>query len=287
MKKWYALILTTGFIISHAFAAIPAVNQYITEKRPIAPEPTAQQYTISESDVTTVTQPAFGYYTQLNTANPKELFSIPPFPHTNQLPKIGKWMIAVEARKKTVTYVPAHWLNYPSAEGKYIIEPINYIFIVHEPNAAAANKRIQQTLVASGFNDTWSGEKYHSDNYHAFIGDQRVSQLKRADGVFLTFSNSFWENQNDHLRVLGPYKTTLNNQTVFMYVTSVSEESVWDNKPYAGHYYVSFTHARSNLAQALIKHGHATYYVISNNILNTAKETTEDHDGKLFLTIIN
>lgn len=284
MKKWYTLVLVSSLFVGQAFAAASPVNQYKTEKRPAAPEPTPQQYTISVTDAATVTKPPFSYYTQFNPSKPKE-YSIPLFDDANQLPKIGKWMIAIETGQKTVTYVPAHWLDDLSANGQYIIEPINYIFVVYKNNADDAIKTLDQALVKSGFNTKWSGAKYHSDNYHAVIGNETTSQLKRKDGIFLTFSNNFWLHQNDHLRVMGPYKTVINNQPAFIFVSSVSEESVWDEKLYAGHFFVSFAHARNNLATALIETGYPTYYVLSNNILNTAKESTEDHDGKLFVTV--
>ncbi len=284
MKRWY-LLLATSLFAGYAFAAASPINQYKIEKRPIAAEPAPQNYTISESDATTVSKPPFSFYTELNPAKPKSLYSIPPFPYTSQLPKIGKWMIAVDTEKKPVAYVPAHWIDDLSASGQYIIEPINYIFVVYKNNENDAIKTLEQSLVQSGFTSKWSGAKYHSDNYHAIIGTQRVPQLKREDGVFFTFSNENWLRQNDHLRVMGPYKTTINNQTAFIFVSSASEESVWDQKLYAGHFFVSFAHARSNLADALIENGHPTYDVLSDNIVDTAKESTEDHDGKLFVTV--
>lgn len=270
-----------------AWAAIPAVNQYKIEKRPIAPEPTADQYTISAQDQTKVKKPPFSFFTQLNTVKPDDIYTIPPYPYTNQLPKIGKWSVAVETGQKQVIYVPAHWLDELSAQGQYIIEPINYIFIVKTADKNAAIKTLTNAFVNAGFTTKWSGAAYHSDNYHAYVNDTLLSQTKRKDGVFITFSNNTWLHENDHFRLLGAYKTVINNKPAYIFLASVSEESAWDNSKeiYAGHYYISFTHARDNLANGLIKQGFPTYYVLANNILNTDKEFTEDHDGKMFVTV--
>lgn len=53
-----------------------------------------------------------------------------------------------------------------------------------------------------------------------------------------------------------------------------------------GHLYVSFSHARNNLAVELIQNGYPTYFANAGNVVNNSSETTEDHDGKLFITEI-
>ena len=285
MKKLLSIIIV-GLFFSSAFAAVPAVNKYIIEKRPIAPELTPDQYSISEHDQSKVVKPPFRFYTQFNPQKSTELYSIPPYDDAEALPKIGKWMVAVETKTKD-TYVPSHWLDDLSAKGQYIIEPINYLFVVYKDNETAAINALKDAVKVAGYNDKWSGPQYHSDNYHAYIGDTRVAQLKRADGIFLTFSDNFWKNQNDHFRIMGAYQTTINGKKAFLFASSVSEESVWSDNPYAGHFYVSFGHARDNLATALIKNGFPTFYVIADNVLNTAHESTMDHDGKIFVTVIN
>jgi hypothetical protein len=276
------MLLVLGNVV---FAAVPPINNYKIEKRPIAVEPQPQDYSISENDQTVVIKPPFSFYTQLNPAAPNELFSIPPYKDAGQLPKIGKWMVAIETGVKNITYVPSHWLDDQSAKGQYIIEPINYIFVVFNKDENAAIKFLTKALINAGFTTKWSGPEYHTDNYHAYIGGKRVSQLKRNDGVFITFSDNHWLKQNDHFRVMGPYKTVINGKQAFLFVSSVSEETAWDQELNAGHFYVSFVHSRDNLAQALIKKGFPTFYVVSDNVLNTPKESTEDHDGKIFVSL--
>lgn len=268
------------------YAAIPAVNEYKIVKRPIAVEPAPSQYTVSANDVGAVQKPPFPYYTQLNFHDRKELYMIPPFPYTSQLPQLGKWMVAVAKDQKKLTYVPSHWLDDKSASGQYIIEPINYVFVVYGKNEATAIKTLKHALVDAGFTMKWSGAAYHSGNYHAYMNNQLLSQLKRKDGVFITFSDDDWLNENDHFRVMGPFKTEINGKTAFLFASSVSEESAWNEPLYAGHFYVSFTHARNSLANGLVETGHSTYYVELGNVLNTLGETTEDHDGKVFVTVI-
>ncbi|QLH42493.1 MAG: hypothetical protein HWD59_07080 [Coxiellaceae bacterium] len=251
----------------------------------MAPEQSPQQYSISVKEDMTVAKPSFPFYTQLSPLHSGTLYAIPPYDAANQLPNIGKWMIAVQTGQKNTVYVPAHWLDDLNAKGQYIIEPINYIFVVYKNNPEQATELLKNALVKAGFSVKWSGPEYHSDNYHAYIGGTLVTQIKRSDGVFLTFSNNHWLKQNDHFRVMGPFQTHMDNKTAFIFVASVSEESAWSEKLNAGHAYVSFGHARDNLANALIQNGHPTYYVTTNNTLNTAKESTEDHDNKAFVTV--
>lgn len=288
MKSW----LSTGLVVIAmmsfswiALSAVPSVNQYMIEKRPTAKEPAPNQYSVKATDTVKVKKPPFSHYTLRNALKPNAVYQIPPFEYTNQLPKIGKWMVAVSKYKGKTVYVPSHWLNMKNSSGKYVIEPINYLFVVYANNEKQAINSLKKALVKAGFNMKWSGDEYHSGNYHAYFGDTRVSQLKRKDGVFITFSNDTWLDQNDHFRVMGPYKTTINNKTAFIFASSVSEESVWDEKLNDGHFYVSFSNARQNLAFGLIRSGNPTYYVVSNNILNTPNESTEDHDGRIFVTV--
>lgn len=290
MKKivsqlWVAMILVLLSIES--LASVPVVNQYRIEKRPIATEPASNQYSVSAADTAKMQKPPFVYYTELNQLDKTKLYSIPPYPNADQLPAIGKWMLAIAKDQKKLAYVPSHWLDDKSADGQYIIEPINYVFVVFEDHATQAIKVLKSTLEKTGFTTKWSGAKYHSGNYHAYMNDSLLSQLKREDGVFLTFSNNDWLKQNDHFRVMGPYKTTINDKTAYLFASSVSEESDWNQKLYAGHFYVSFSHARGNLAEGLIETGQPTYYVNADNILHTVGESTEDHDGKIFVTVIN
>lgn len=269
------------------FSEIPPENRYKIEKEPIVQEPTPKQYSISDTDQMSLKTPPFSFHTNLNPVKPTSLYVIPPYRYAEQIPKLSKWMIAIETGQKTTTYVPAHWLDEQNARGQFIIEPINYLFVVHADNESQATEKLKAALAKAQFTTTWSGEKYHSDNYHAYIGNTRVDQIKRKDGVFLTFSNNNWLKQNDHFRVMGPYKTTINHHTVYLYVSSVSEETIWDQALYAGHFFVSFGNARNNLAVALIENGHTTFYALSepSNTLNDPKESTEDHDGKVFITI--
>ncbi len=179
------MLFFTGLV----FAAIPEVNQYKIEKRPVAIEPSPSQYSIS-ADVIKVQKPPFSYYTQLNRLKRNLVYRIPSFPYANHLPSIGKWMLTIAEGQKKLNYVLAHWLNYKSATGQYIIEPINYVFIVFGDDEQKAINHLKNNFVEAGFTTKWSGEKYHSGNYHVYINKQLMSQLKRADGVFITFSDN-------------------------------------------------------------------------------------------------
>ena len=285
------IITTIGIFLSAIFFVNPSfatttVNEYLIDSRPIAKEPSPQFYSILANAVSKPLKPYYNTFTLLQTHKSKDRFSIPPFPYTEELPSLGNWMVAVSNQNNQQYFVPAHWIDDLSADGRFIIEPINYLFVVYDKTKSGAIKKLQKSLEKTGFLSTWSGEKYHSGNYHAYINHELLSQLKNNRDVFLTFSNNFWLNQNDHFRVMGTFQTTINHENAYLFLSSVSEESNWDIKKNAGHYYVSFVNARNNLAHALIKNNFATYYVILNNFLNTKTETTEDHDGKVYVTVI-
>lgn len=174
----------------------------------------------------------------------------------------------------------------PDSKGKIIIEPINYLFLVSASNKSTAVNKLNHALESSGITDKFSGKKYHSGNYSAYIDGIQYPQLKNKNNIDATYSNNYWLDQNDHARIFGPKKADADSQDQYIFVASVSEESGGNLKIKSGHYFVSFSNARNNWAIALIQNGYATYYALANNQINTLSISTEDHDGNIYVTII-
>lgn len=308
------------------FAQIPAENSYKVSLRTYAVEPGPQKFTISGHDQAFLTKPAIVSYTQLNPLAPKAIYTIPPYPQAELLPKLGKWMTVMtldsqpiyllsETTRRQSTarplLVPAHWISLTNPRGQYIIEPINYVFIVYAGKGKQPQNLLQSALRKAGFTGTASGN--HSGGYSAYIGGQLLGQLTTPAGGALTYSNREFQFQNDHFRVFGAYRATINKKTAILFTASLSEESGLESslarlppeklqlkldelknqnrhdelyKNY-GHHFVSFANARNNLAVGLIKAGYPTYYASMGNSVNTLGESTEDHDGNVYLTVIS
>ncbi len=314
------------FFSCMASAAIPPENVYKVRTRSYAVEPESQRFTISADAQAFPVKPTIPSYTQLNPLNPKALYIISPYPQTEFLPKIGKWMTvlnydsqpayhlseaAAKLSQRKKTLVPAHWVSLTNTRGQYIIEPINYVFVVYENKQKEASDLLNSALQKAGFSGTFG--KNHSTGYSAYIGDQLLNQLVTPAGQALTYSNRDFRYQNDHFRIFGPYRLRINNDPVSVYIASVSEESGYEsalaqlslealdkkvaekNQQNAnceyyenyGHHFVSFANARNNLATAFIQAGYATYYSSLGNVVNTLGESTEDHDGKVYVTVIS
>jgi len=312
-----------------ALAGIPSVNVYQVEKRNYSLEPQADRFTISAYDKALLLKPSFDTYTQMNPLQPDEIYTLKPYPYTSLLPSMGKWMVITDINAQPVyvihdpstpavgtkkpsswkTIVPAHWISLTNARGQYIIEPINYIFIVYAKNADESFKLFHQAITSTGF--IGSASQNHSGGYHAFIGNLFLGQLSNDQGQPLTYSNGDFKYQNDHFRVFGPYPLKIRQQQAFIFTASLSEESGIDSNharlspekleaklnkmnkenPFGfytnyGHHFVSFSNARNNLAVAFIQSGYSTYYSTLGNVLNTLGESTEDHDGNVFITEI-
>ena len=97
----YLMLITTN---TASFANVPSVNYYSVQKRYYSLEPKSEQLAISAEDRALLTMSRISIYTQLNPLKPKEIYTIPPYPYTEFLPKIGKWMLTVKALQ--AIYIP-------------------------------------------------------------------------------------------------------------------------------------------------------------------------------------
>ena len=321
-NKFLATILLVLSWLPHStLATVPTINQYRVENRDYALEPDTHHFSISAFDKSLLAKPTFPVYTHLNPLDPEGLYTIPPYPETTSLPSIGKWMVITNVNAQpiynvqnkpkapSISYSPAHWISLTNARGQYIIEPINYIFIVYAKNHHEAITLLNTACDKAGFKGTAS--QNHSDGYRAFIGNSFISQLKNNNNQALTYSNGDYKYQNDHFRIFGEYTTTINGKQAYVFTASISEESGIESEkaklspqalqadidkmkaqqPFGaytnyGHHFVSFAHAKNNLAVAMIKSSHPTYYATLGNTINTLGESTEDHDGNIFITEI-
>lgn len=322
-KQLSSLILSLSATIT--YANIPADNIYRVQERQFSAKTQPQQFSIAAREKAPLIKLKVDSYTQRNPLRPDDVYTIKPYTHLQGFPMIGKWMLipngipqvsnAHHAAGKPVKppiedFVVAHWISLMNGKDQYIIEPINYIFIVFatEPNSALT--RFNEVTTKIHFDGT--ATENHTNGYHAFIGDGFYEQLKNTAGLFLTYSNGDFRFQNDHFRVFGAYPMKIDQQQAFILVASVSEESgmksEWvDYSPATikllakkgndesrkhgyytnyGHRFVSFANARNSLATALIKAGYPTYYAALGNVVNTASESTEDHDGNVYITVI-
>ncbi len=323
-SKSYTCLIFLLLFSAQIFAAIPEANLYRVIKRNYANEPEPQGFTISAQDEAFLTKPNISTYTQLHPENPKAIYTLPPYPATEFLPKLGKWMTVMDfnglpsylfseaaARSSKTTLVPAHWISLKNTRGQYIIEPINYILIVYDSQNKPLAK-LNSIFHQIGFSGIAAPPQYHSAGYYAYIGGKRFPQLVTPEGKALTYSNGHFQLQNDHLRIFGLYQLKINKQAVAVFSVAISEESGLAaelaglseeqlklklaemdqqniNGSYYknyGHHFVSFANARNNLALALIKAGCSTYYASLGNVVNTLGESTEDHDGNVYITVI-
>lgn len=319
------LFLFLSFFFASALAAIPQENIYQVKLRSYAVEPELRRFTISGEDEAFLIKPTILNYTQLNPLDPEAIYTVPPYPQTEFLPKLGKWMTVMSYDSQPVyllsasrtklssgkkNVVPAHWVSLTNTQGQYIIEPINYVFVVYKSGQKQPVELLNSVLRKAGFSSSFG--KNHSSGYYAYIGDQLLSQLATPSGQALTYSNRDFRLQNDHFRIFGAYHLDINHQPAAIFVASISEESGYKselanlpnealtkkiaemsqqnaNGEYYesyGHHFVSFANARNNLAVALIKAGYPTYYSSLGNVVNTLGESTEDHDGKVYVTVI-
>jgi len=320
MRSLFLLLLWPAVMT----AAVPVENNYQVKLRHFAAEPTPQQFTISGHDQAILVKPTMASYTQFNPLDRKAIYTLPPYPDTERLPRLGQWMTVTDLDARPIyllsqaevqgsqaprTLVPAHWISLTNPRGQYIIEPINYVFIVY-PGKQPAVAVLQAALRQAGFSGTASNN--HSGGYSAYIGGQLFGQLTTPQGAPLTYSNQNFQVQNDHFRIFGAYPLMINKKTATLFTASISEESGLESrlmrlppkkrqaklvalskqhseKPEDnyGHHFVAFSCARNNLAVGLIKAGFPTYYASMGNIVNTARESTEDHDGNVYLTVIS
>jgi|GEM_PF-5617064 len=325
LKKYLGLILALFPLCS--FAGIPSDNQYQVKKRYYATEPQAQKFTVSAQEAAYLVKPSVDTYTHFNPGNSKTLYTILPYPDTDYLPKIGKWMVIniinglpiyqypkgsklLEQARSSQELAPAHWVSLSNARGQYILEPINYVFVVYEKDPRLAADRLHALMQKINFSSVASEE--HSSGYSAIIGEHLHSQLANNRGQGFTYSNNDFRFQNDHFRIFGAHPVTIKGQAAYLFTTSVSEESGYESdlarlsydqfkvkqaemnaqNPHLsyteniGHHFVSFSNARNNLALALIQAGYPTYYATFGNVVNSLGESTEDHDGNVYVTVL-
>lgn len=182
----------------------------------------------------------------------------------NDLPVIGKWMIAPSGR-------PANWLGI-KFQGKEMREPINIVIvdsISKTPEDSIA--RIYRYCAKAGYRD----RRGHSWGYSGYIGGALYAQLPRTKGH--AFSNRPYEVGNDHGRIFGPYMSG----GKFYFIASFSREVLGTVGRGITHKYGSFRLARNEFADLVSRKTalKISSYVFLDNKISSGALTTGDHDG--------
>jgi hypothetical protein len=186
------------------------------------------------------------------------------------LPPIGKWML-------DATGSPAHWLGQLYL-GKNLWEPINVVVV---DGKASSLEEARQRLVQAASGAGYRVRMGHSSGYRALIGSQTYPQLPA--GWDDAFSDEVFELTNNHGRLFGPHQ----QGTSYIFVGAFSREQV-SLLHWPGHRYSSFNRARDDFAARLdltSDYKLAGSVEIGNAIVDDARLTTGDHDGKALLLV--
>lgn len=200
-------------------------------------------------------------------------FRLAPGDSVQDIPEIGevgKWMV-------TKTLENATWLSY-KVGGRTLREPVNVILLdkvakTHEE----ATSRLLSAMNAAGYGP----KNMHSDGYSGWIGGRLYPQ-QPATGKGEAFSDGPWYTTNNHGRMFGPAQ--VNGGFVF---TGAFSREDFRLLPRPGHFYNSFQAAREDLANRLTAHTgfKRAGYVDMGSTIDSATETTADHDGRAVLLV--
>lgn len=183
---------------------------------------------------------------------------------------IGLWMV-------TKNLENASWLG-EKYQGRTLREPINVLLLdrgARTPEEATA--RLLAAMNSAGYGP----KNMHSDGYYGWIGGRLYAQ-QPVTGQGLAFSDGPWYKSNNHGRLFGPARVAGG----FVFTGALSREN-FRLLPKPGHPYSSFQAAREDLADQLTAKTNfkRAGYVDLKNVLDTAMQTTADHDGRAVLLI--
>lgn len=183
--------------------------------------------------------------------------------------EVGLWMITKELKNAT-------WLGEPY-QGKVLREPINVVLI--DPVAASAEQatgRMLRAMDQAGYGP----KKMHSDGYYGYLGGKVARQYPQGKGE--AFSDGPWYTSNNHGRMFGPFQTARG----WVFTGAFSRED-FRLLPRPGHPYNSFEVGREDLATQLSAKTvfKRAGYLDLGSTIDTATETTADHDGRAALLV--
>lgn len=178
---------------------------------------------------------------------------------------IGKWMLKSNGDI-------ANW-GGQTYQDKGLLEPVNVIII--DPTSSSREESIQKlnaAMRASGF----PARSPHSAGFYGIIDDVKYGQ--QPSGFLQAYADN--ASLTDHGRMFGPAPAETGQGYVWTGAFSTQGST---------HGYVSFDAASEELAQQLVNSGAATRLenVYLDNAVNSATQTTGDHDGYAVVLVLN
>jgi len=176
----------------------------------------------------------------------------------------------------TPDLVPATWLG-EKVGGRTLREPVNVVLIdrvSRSPGEAVA--RLLSAMKAAGYGPKGG----HSTGYFGEVGGRLYPMQPTGKGEAFS-DRPFWR-PNNHGRIFGPVPV----EGGYAWTGAFSREGV-RLLPRPGHPYRSFQTAREDLADRLSAGSlfRRTGYVEMDSRLDSATETTGDHDGRAVLLV--
>lgn len=179
--------------------------------------------------------------------------------------EIGKWMLTPENEA-------ANWIGH-KYQGRTLYEPINVIIV--DPTSTTveeSTQKLNEAMVLAGYGPMIG----HTGGYHGLVDGVAYSQQPTTE--LYSFADDFFLLPNNHGRIFGP--APVQNGTGFIWTAALSRESLGFYDLVPTHVFVSFNRARDGLRDSLVFSGATDLGLVAmDNKLNTATQTTGDHDG--------
>lgn len=187
---------------------------------------------------------------------------------------VGVWMLQSNGQI-------SNWGGKPY-EGRTLLEPVNVIVIDPDSkNSVQSTIKLNAAMARAGF----PAQPVHSTGFQGTIDGETYGQ--QPGGIVLAFSDNFFLLPNDHGRMFGPALAA--GGEGYVWTGAFSTETLDLGQGQLGHEYVSSTIARDELVRRLVLSGGATVVdvVPIGNAVDTATETTGDHDGYAVVLRLN
>jgi hypothetical protein len=186
------------------------------------------------------------------------------------LPAIGPWLEYADGK-------PADWLGL-AYQGRTLREPINLVVLDRFADTAeTAVAKLLNACKRVGYEEEFG----HSAGYRALIDGRVYKQI--PNDKHMAFANKDFLATNNHGRIAGPAPlaaAAAGASGGFAFAAGFSTERPTVRKG-LHHSFVSFRRARDDFAWKLAAGGayRAVGVLELGNVLDTATETTADHDG--------
>jgi hypothetical protein len=186
---------------------------------------------------------------------------------------IGKWLLEPSGQISDFGGAPF--------DGKTLLEPINVIIL--DPNSTTADEakaKLNTDLTLAGFPSL----PVHSTGFQGTIDGLTYGQ--QPTGILDAFSNNLFLLPDDHARAFGP--DPVQTSTGYVWTVAASREQFGLVGLLPTHTLVSYNAARDELASRLILSGATLVGIVPlSNAVDSATETTADHDGYAIVIRLN